>query len=166
MTYCWLQNGIRICSNWDPNTPVPSGSQYKITINTQIPIFLIAALTGLNGIQDIENMVSQQNIQNLLKTKGYNGTITNYKANIDWWGTTITISFTATSPPVALVLYVILAALAVLGLYFIYMTINIIAGPGAGPGGQVVKVGLGIFLLGAGAFGLYYIYKNVRGKKK
>jgi hypothetical protein len=155
-----------MCSNWDPNVPVPSGSQYTITINTQLPIYLIVAMTGIGGIAALEAFISKENIQHLLAKNGYTGTIQNYKTNIDWWGTKITISFTASSPPVTLILYVALAALAVIGLYIIYMTVNIIAGPSSGPGGQVVKTGIGIFLIGAGALALYYIYKKVGGKKK
>ncbi len=45
------------------------------------------------------------------------------------------------------------------------MDIQVIFG-GSGPGSEVAKIGLGIFLIGAGIFGLYYIAKKIGGKKK
>ncbi|MEM1724341.1 MAG: hypothetical protein QXW71_00985 [Thermoplasmata archaeon] len=164
MTYTKVINGITVYSNIPFDQPVPSGSQYEITINTKIPIYLIAILTGIGGIATIEAMISQQNIQNLLKQNGYNGQISNYKTDIDWWGNTIKISFTATSPWVYIVgIAIILGLTAIIG-YLVYMTINVISkNPAMSVGFGALEIGLGAVLIGGTA---YMLYNMLKKKKK
>jgi len=166
MAYCEVINGIRICSNIPLDQVPPSGSQYQITINTNLPLIVIFSLTGISGIASFYAMTSQSEFQAQLKAHGYNGTISNYKVNIpSLFDSKVYISFTASSPPVTLILYVILALLSVIAIYFISMDIQVIFG-GSGPGSEIAKTGFGIFLIGAGLFGLYYIAKKIGGKKK
>ena len=166
MAYCEVINEIRICSNIPLDQAPPSNSQYNITINTNLPLIVIFSLTGISGIASFYSMISQSEFQAQLKAHGYNGTITNYKVNIpSLFDSKVYISFTASSPPVTLILYVILALLSVIAIYFISMDIQVIFG-GSGPGSEIAKTGFGIFLIGAGLFGLYYIAKKIGGKKK
>jgi hypothetical protein len=128
-------------------------------------LIVIFSLTGISGIASFYAMTSQSEFEAQLKAQGYYGTITNYKVNIpSLFDSKIYISFTASSPPVTLILYVILALLSVIAIYFISMDIQVIFG-GSGPGSEVAKIGLGIFLIGAGIFGLYYLIKKGRKKK-
>ena len=166
MAYCEVTNGIRVCSNIPLDQIPPSNSQYNITINTNLPLIVIFSLTGISGVASFYAMISQQNFEAWLKKQGYNGTISNYKVNIpSLFDSKINITFTASSPPVTLILYVILALLSVIAIYFISMDIQVIFG-GSGPGSEVAKIGLGIFLIGAGIFGLYFLAKKIGGKKK
>ena len=165
MAYCGVINGIRVCSNIPLDQVPPNGSQYQITINTNLPLIVIFTLTGISGVASFYAMISQENFQNELKKQGYNGTISNYKVNIpSLFDNKVYISFTASSPMPQLIAYVILALLVVIGIYFISMDIQVIFG-GSGPGSEVAKTGFGIFLIGAGIFGLYYLAKK-GGKKK
>ena len=164
--YCEIINGIRICSNIPLDQAPPSNSQYQITINTNLPLIVIFSLTGISGVASFYAMISQQNFQNELKKQGYNGTISNYKVNIpSLFDSKIYISFTASSPLPQLIAYIILALVVVIGIYFISIDIQVIFG-GSGPGSEIAKTGLGIFLIGAGIFGLYYLAKKIGGKRK
>ena len=166
MAYCEVINGIRICSNIPLDQAPPSNSQYQITINTNLPLIVIFSLTGISGVASFYAMISQSEFEAQLKAHGYNGSINNYKVNIpSLFDSKIYISFMASSPPVTLILYVILALLSVIAIYFISMDIQVIFG-GSGPGSETAKIGLGIFLIGASIFGLYYLAKKIGGKKK
>jgi hypothetical protein len=164
--YCTTQNGIRICSNIPLNQQPTPGSQYTITVNTSIPLIAVFALTGISGVAAFYTLTSQQNFEAQLKKQGYTGNITNYKVEIpSLLDSKFYIKFTASSPLPQLVAIAIIMLLAVIGLYIIYMIVDVVLGPasgapGGGIGGTAIRIGLGIALIGGGLLGLYYLYKK------
>ncbi|MEM5784795.1 MAG: hypothetical protein QXF15_03605 [Candidatus Aenigmatarchaeota archaeon] len=178
MTYTWKEQGITINSNYPKDYPIPSGSNYTVDIHFKLPIYVIAIMTGIISIGTIEIMVQQPAFEQVLKKVGYNGKITNYKYNIDWWGNDIKITFTSESIPAGLLGYALILLLIGLIAWMVDIGLSIVLGPpvggsgggaGGGGGGTLSQVNRTILLLGiltGGGIILYYLYKKKRGAKK
>ncbi|MEM3482483.1 MAG: hypothetical protein QW246_05675 [Thermoplasmata archaeon] len=177
MTYTWTEHGITINSNYPKNYPIPSGSNYTVNIRFKLPIYVIAILTGIISIGTIEIMVQQPAFEKVLKQIGYNGKITNYKYNIDWWGNDIKITFTSESIPAGLLGYALILLLIGLIAWMVDIGLSIVLGPPTGGsggssgsgGGTLSQVNRTLLLLGiltGGGIILYYLYKKKRGAKK
>ena len=157
MSYCTNYQGVNVCSNI-PLDQKPGPSHYKVTINFKVPFLSYIAWVDLQVALSFDNFVSE-----LAKQLGYQPNITNYKVYvIDAYN--IGIEFDASSPPVLIVVAVILALTAVLA-YIVYQIIVEVTQLFAGPSGQqlakAVEYGsIALIIAAAGGVG-YIIYKAI-----
>jgi len=155
MSYCTNYQGVKVCSNIPPDQK-PGPSHYKVTINFKVPFLSYFAWVDLQVMLSFNNFVNE-----LAKQLGYQPNITNYKVYIiDAYN--IGIEFDASSPPVLIVVAVILALTAILA-YIIYMITVEVKQTFAGPSGQTlaqaVEYGsIALIIAAAGGIG-YLIYK-------
>jgi len=157
MSYCTNYQGVQVCSNI-PLDQKPGPSHYKITINFKVPFLSYIAWADLQVMLSVDNFVAE-----LTKQLGYQPNITNYKVYvIDAYN--IGVEFDASSPPVLIVVAVILALTAVLA-YIIYQITVEVKQTFAGPSGQTlakaVEYGsIALIIAAAGGVG-YLIYKAI-----
>ena len=157
MSYCTNYQGVNVCSNI-PLDQKPGPSHYKVTINFKVPFLSYIAWVDLQVALSFDNFVSE-----LAKQLGFQPNITNYKVYvIDAYN--IGIEFDASSPPVLIVVAVILALTAVLA-YIVYQISVEITQLFAGPAGQTlakaVEYGsIALIIAAAGGVG-YIIYKII-----
>ena len=157
MSYCTNYQGVQVCSNI-PLDQKPGPSHYKVTINFKVPFLSYIAWLDLQVALSFNNFVSE-----LAKQLGYQPNVTNYKVYvIDAYN--IGIEFDASSPPVLIVVAVILALTAVLA-YIVYQISVEITQLFAGPAGQTlakaVEYGsIALIIAAAGGVG-YIIYKII-----
>jgi len=155
MSYCTNYQGVQVCSNI-PLDQKPGPSHYKITINFKVPFLSYIAWLDLQVMLSVDNFVNE-----LAKQLGYQPNISNYKVYvIDAYN--IGVEFDASSPPVLIVVAVILALTAILA-YIIYMiTVEVketFAGPSGQTLGKAVEYGsIALIIAAAGGVG-YLIYK-------
>jgi len=155
MSYCTNYQGVQVCSNI-PLDQKPGPSHYKITIKFKVPFLSYIAWIDLQVMLSVDNFIAE-----LAKQLGYQPNISNYKVYvIDAYN--IGIEFDASSPPVLIVVAVILALTAILA-YIIYMITVEVKQTFAGPSGQTlaqaVEYGsIALIIAAAGGIG-YLIYK-------
>ncbi|MEM0143565.1 MAG: hypothetical protein QXL94_06405 [Candidatus Parvarchaeum sp.] len=136
--------GIKtICSNlpvseW--NTKQPSGSQYSIDVHFTLPIAQLIEWSTL------VNIITVPALESAFLAAGYEAHISNLKLSTKG-NNDLIIEWTANSPWIYLVLTVVLALLAVIGIYLIdQMTITISKSPilsvGAASIGIAAAIGL------------------------
>ena len=101
MSYCTNYQGVQVCSNI-PLDQKPGPSHYKITINFKVPFLSYIAWADLQVMLSVDNFIAE-----LAKQLGYQPNITNYKVYvIDAYN--IGVEFDASSPPVLIVVAVLL----------------------------------------------------------
>jgi len=129
MSYCTTYQGVNVCSNIPLNQKPQGPAHYKVTINFKVPFLSYFAWADLQVMLSVDNFIAE-----LTKQLGYQPNITNYKVYvIDAYN--IGIEFDASSPPVLIVVAVIIALMAVLA-YIIYMISVEVKQTFAGPGGE------------------------------
>jgi len=158
MSYCTNYQGVNVCSNIPLDQKPQGPAHYKVTINFKVPFLSYIAWLDLQVALSFNNFV-----QELAKQLGYQPQISNYKVYIiDAYN--IGIEFDASSPPVLIVVAVILALTAVLA-YIVYQIIVEVTQLFAGPAGQTlakaVEYGsIALIIAAAGGVG-YIIYKII-----
>jgi len=158
MSYCTNYQGVNVCSNIPLDQKPQGPAHYKVTINFKVPFLSYIAWLDLQVALSFNNFV-----QELAKQLGYQPQISNYKVYIiDAYN--IGIEFDASSPPVLIVVAVILALTAVLA-YIVYQIIVEVTQLFAGPSGQqlakAVEYGsIALIIAAAGGVG-YIIYKAI-----
>ena len=158
MSYCTNYQGVNVCSNIPLDQKPQGPAHYKVTINFKVPFLSYVAWLDLQVALSFDNFVAE-----LTKQLGYQPQISNYKVYvIDAYN--IGIEFDASSPPVLIVVAVILALTAVLA-YIVYQIIVEVTQLFAGPSGQqlakAVEYGsIALIIAAAGGVG-YIIYKII-----
>ena len=158
MSYCTNYQGVNVCSNIPLDQKPQGPAHYKVTIKFIVPFLSYIAWLDLQVALSFNNFV-----QELAKQLGYQPQISNYKVYvIDAYN--IGIEFDASSPPVLIVVAVILALTAVLA-YIVYQIIVEVTQLFAGPSGQqlakAVEYGsIALIIAAAGGVG-YIIYKII-----
>ena len=125
MAYTTTYNGIPVTSNIDPST-TPGPGTYTMTIAFSVPVVNLIAEYGLDALVSADRFI-----------------ITNYSARPS--GNNLIITFDATSPPVLVVIAVIIGLL-IIALYFIS---GIVANVAALI--KPISGGLDVLLVGVGA---------------
>lgn len=135
MAYTTTYNGIPVTSNIDPST-TPGPGTYTMTIAFSVPVVNLIAEYGLDALVSADRFINTI-------TGQYSTSITNYSARPS--GNNLIITFDATSPPVLVVIAVIIGLL-IIALYFIS---GIVANVAALI--KPISGGLDVLLVGVGA---------------
>jgi|GEM_PF-5551616 len=157
MSYCTNYQGVQVCSNI-PLDQKPGPGHYKITINFKVPFLSYITWLDLQVALSVDNFIAE-----LAKQLGYQPNITNYKVYvIDAYN--IGVEFDASSPPVLIVVAVILALTAILAYIIYQITVEVkqtFAGPSGQTLGKAVEYGsIALIIAAAGGVG-YLIYKII-----
>jgi hypothetical protein len=151
--YSFTVQGIPVTSNYPPNQSPPSGTTYKISIKFNIPL--------VNWLADIGYSLNAFALNLEKQLTGY-GNIT----NINVWAEgyyTLNIQFTASSPPVVVVIGIIVGLIVLAYIVNqIIVNLTVPSGPGGVSPAQAIEYGSIALVVVAVAGTLIYFFGRRR----
>jgi hypothetical protein len=152
--FCEDVKGIKVCSNVPLNKTIKAPARYKIVIEFKLPFLNYIAWFQLQQTLSLVNFTNE-----LTKVLGYKVQIRDYKVYIID-DRRLGIEFTASSPPVVIVIAVIIGLLSFLT-WLILQILVTVKELIETPAGTIFLAGIGIAI--AAGVG-YLIYRTVKKK--